>query len=90
MIKFEAEKLGVDVPTVFIGIGDNPKADIRGARSAGEHWRSVLVRTGVFTGEDNDPVDVADFVFDNVESAIDFFIEDREAWNTWNRDRSHL
>ena len=29
-------------------IGDNPETDIRGANDAGDHWTSVLVRTGVF------------------------------------------
>ena len=39
-------------------IGDNPTSDIRGANAAGERWRSVLVRTGVFRSEaENDPVD---------------------------------
>ena len=33
--------------------GDNPLSDIRGARMAGERWRSILTRTGNF----KDPVD---------------------------------
>jgi HAD superfamily hydrolase (TIGR01456 family) len=36
--------------TVY-GIGDNPMADIAGANNAGNHWRSILVRTGIYTGE---------------------------------------
>ena len=28
--------------------GDNPKSDVRGANSAGNIWRSVLVCTGVY------------------------------------------
>lgn len=37
--------------------------DIRGANNAGDHWSSVLVRTGVFTGpQDNDMNDPADLV----------------------------
>lgn len=45
-------------------IGDNPKSDIRGANSAG--WSSILVRTGVFKGE-NDEEDPAKYVVDNIE-----------------------
>jgi ribonucleotide monophosphatase NagD (HAD superfamily) len=33
-------------------IGDNPKSDIAGANKKG--WTSILVRTGVFKGADND------------------------------------
>ena len=34
-------------------------------------WKSVLVRTGVFdTGAVNDPIDPADFVFENVGDAV--------------------
>ncbi|RYE82912.1 MAG: hypothetical protein EOO65_04775 [Methanosarcinales archaeon] len=31
-------------------VGDNPAADIRGALNAGDPWRGILVRTGIFTG----------------------------------------
>ena len=58
------------VPTLYYGIGDNPKADIRGANNAGNHWKSVLVRTGVFQGI-NDDHDVADIVADDIASALD-------------------
>ena len=33
-------------------VGDNPAADIKGANQAGHPWHSVLVRTGVFGGEE--------------------------------------
>lgn len=33
-------------------IGDNPKSDIKGANDAG--WISILVRSGVFHGLEND------------------------------------
>ena len=56
-------------------IGDNPHADIRGANNAGDLWRSVLVRTGVFSGAANDPLDPADFVFDNVGEAVSNILE---------------
>lgn len=32
------------------GIGDNPHADIQGANDAGDNWRSILVRTGIYDG----------------------------------------
>ncbi len=32
-------------------VGDNPAADVRGANRAGPPWVSVLVRTGVFSGQ---------------------------------------
>lgn len=38
-------------------VGDHPSADIAGALNAGEPWRAVLVRTGVFRGEKFDPAD---------------------------------
>lgn len=44
-------------------IGDNPKSDIRGANNIG--WISILVRTGIFKGE-NDIVDPATYVVDDM------------------------
>ncbi|KAF8718670.1 hypothetical protein HU200_024970 [Digitaria exilis] len=43
-------------------VGDNPKVDINGASKAGHPWSSVLTRTGVFRGKDNDPQFPADVV----------------------------
>ncbi|KAJ1421681.1 HAD-like domain-containing protein [Ochromonadaceae sp. CCMP2298] len=60
---------------VYFGIGDNPKSDIRGANGAGPHWRSVLVRTGIFDGAENDAEDPADFVCADVAAAVDLIIE---------------
>jgi len=65
----------VAAPTKFYGIGDNPKADVRGANNAGTHWGSVLVRTGVFQGGDNDPHDIADHVTDDLASALNIIFE---------------
>jgi ribonucleotide monophosphatase NagD (HAD superfamily) len=61
---------GLLPPTKCFGIGDNPKSDIRGANRAGGHWRSVLVRTGVFQGGENDAEDPADFVVRDVLEAV--------------------
>ena len=59
-------------------VGDNPKADIRGANSAGKPWTSVLVETGVYRGRavglPNDPVDPAHLVCRNVTEAVDAVI----------------
>ncbi|KAK3262481.1 hypothetical protein CYMTET_28666 [Cymbomonas tetramitiformis] len=52
-------------------IGDNPTSDIRGANAAGAHWKSILVRTGVFDSEAaNDEQDPADHVVENVDAAL--------------------
>jgi HAD superfamily hydrolase (TIGR01456 family) len=53
-------------------VGDNPLADIRGANAAGEPWRSVLVRTGVFKGPagSNDERDPAHVVCEGVGEAV--------------------
>lgn len=50
-------------------IGDNPESDISGANKT-EGWKSVLVRTGVFRGEDNDKEFPADYVVDDIKEAI--------------------
>lgn len=51
-------------------IGDNPTSDVRGANNAGGHFRSILVRTGCFQGGENDPIDPAWRVCDNVLEAV--------------------
>lgn len=49
-------------------IGDLPSSDIRGANNA--KWNSILVKTGVFKGEENDKVDPAKFVVNDFSEAI--------------------
>lgn len=79
VIKEQAANLNQQPPQIFFGIGDNPKSDIRGANNAGEHWRSVLVRTGLFSGpQANDTDDPADFVFANALEAVDYIIDQYE------------
>ena len=77
MLAKEAARLKVPTPTTFIGIGDNPASDIRGARNAGANWSSILVKTGVWQmpNANNDPVDPADFVLDDISAAVDFVLE---------------
>ncbi|KAL6648331.1 hypothetical protein ACP70R_012555 [Stipagrostis hirtigluma subsp. patula] len=60
--------------TIYM-VGDNPKVDINGALKAGHPWSSVLTRTGVFRGEDNDPQFPADLVVDTVEDAVNYILE---------------
>jgi HAD superfamily hydrolase (TIGR01456 family) len=52
-------------------IGDNPKSDVRGANARGRPWHSILVRSGNFRGEENDPTDPADMVVDDAYKAIE-------------------
>ncbi|CAN8076737.1 unnamed protein product [Agarophyton chilense] len=65
------------LPTIY-AIGDNPPSDVRGANARGEPWRSVLVRTGNFKGE-NDEVDAAHVVVDDVEHAVKHALNEHEA-----------
>eukprot|EP00003_Mantamonas_plastica_P028246 TRINITY_DN6321_c0_g1_i1.p1 TRINITY_DN6321_c0_g1~~TRINITY_DN6321_c0_g1_i1.p1 ORF type:complete len:264 (+),score=73.32 TRINITY_DN6321_c0_g1_i1:135-926(+) len=66
---------GESIETVY-GIGDNPKSDICGANAAGEHWRSVLVRTGNWQSEeDNDQEHPADVVCDDVLAAVKWILD---------------
>ena len=70
----EAAKPGSALPFGAIyAVGDNPKADIAGANAQGQPWVSVLVRTGVFSGEDgeNDREHPADVVVDDVAGAVE-------------------
>ena len=38
--------------------------------AAGKDWRSILVRTGIFSAEGNDPLHPADYVCDDVTAAV--------------------
>lgn len=50
-------------------IGDTPESDIQGANNMG--WISILVKTGIFQGEGNDPKYPASYVVEDLEEAID-------------------
>jgi len=52
-------------------VGDNPRADVALAENAGGEWRSVLVRTGGFSGPGNDPGHPADVVCEDVGEAVE-------------------
>lgn len=64
-------------------VGDNPKSDVRGANSAGNMYRSILVCTGVYKGgvDSNDEQDPAHYVVEGVGEAVDkvFEIENERA-----------
>ena len=55
-------------------------SDIRGSNNAGEKWRSVLVKTGVWggwrRGEDNCQVDPAVLVVDDVLKAVNHILHE--------------
>ena len=57
-------------------VGDNPKTDIRGANEAGGRWKSVLTRTGMHTGLENDAEHPAYKVVDDVVQALAFAKQD--------------
>lgn len=54
-------------------IGDNPASDIQGATLAG--WHSILVRTGVFKGQDNSPDYPASYVCLSIHEAVKHIFE---------------
>ena len=53
-------------------IGDNPKSDIKGANENG--WISILVRTGLFKGE-NDEKNPAKYVVNDFKEAIELIFK---------------
>ena len=57
-------------------IGDNPAADMRGALNAGDPWRGILVRTGVFRGAPgtNDRDHPGAAVVDGVADAVSYIL----------------
>ncbi|XP_010920951.1 mitochondrial hydrolase YKR070W isoform X2 [Elaeis guineensis] len=69
---------GHEFSTLYM-IGDNPKVDINGAMKAGRPWFSILTRTGVFRGKDNDTQFPADLVIDTVEEAVDYILKRERA-----------
>jgi len=60
-----AQRVGKHLTTIY-GVGDNPLTDIRGANNAGGRWKSVLTRTGMFQGTENDEEDPAHLVVEDL------------------------
>ena len=54
-------------------IGDNPKSDIDGANRKG--WVSILVKTGIFKGEDNDEEHPATHVVEDMNEAVNLIFK---------------
>jgi HAD superfamily hydrolase (TIGR01456 family) len=54
----------------LVMVGDNPRADVRGANAAGAPWTSVLVRSGMWAGEALAPGDEPHAVVDGVADAV--------------------
>ena len=54
--------------TNYYMIGDNPHVDIKGANDSG--FVSILVKTGVFSGDDNHEEFPAKYVVENVGEAV--------------------
>jgi HAD superfamily hydrolase (TIGR01456 family) len=68
-IEIHSHFRGQGLNTIYM-IGDNPKSDVRGANARGRPWHSILVRSGNFRGDSNDPADPADLVVDDAYQAI--------------------
>ncbi|EME28940.1 hydrolase family protein / HAD-superfamily protein isoform 1 [Galdieria sulphuraria] len=77
LLRKQAISQGYTDLEVIYAIGDNPAADIRGARNAGKPWIPILVKTGCFSTNDgdNDPNDPADYVFQDVNEAISTLVQ---------------
>mmetsp|Transcript_39733 Transcript_39733/g.100101 ORF Transcript_39733/g.100101 Transcript_39733/m.100101 type:complete len:404 (-) Transcript_39733:58-1269(-) len=56
-------------------IGDNPLSDIKGANERGDPWRSILVRTGCHTDEQNDKLFPADHFCEDAYAAVRYILE---------------
>eukprot|EP01036_Dinobryon_divergens_P029104 gene29104-38166_t len=75
MLLQQSERLGLPPPLIYYGVGDNPLSDIKGANEAGPTWKSVLLRTGIFSSVDkNDKLNPADYVLENLEESINFIL----------------
>ena len=53
-------------------VGDNPRADIRGANQAG--WYSFLTKTGIHTKDINDKNDPATFLVEDFAEAVEVIL----------------
>lgn len=63
-------------------MGDNPKADIRGANTAG--WYSFLTQTGIHQSEENDANDPATFLVSNFHEAVEIITGASKSLPQWS------
>jgi HAD superfamily hydrolase (TIGR01456 family) len=59
----------------FYMVGDNPVTDIQGANRAGEHWFSILTRTGMHTHAVNDTKHPADVLVEDALAGLEWIIQ---------------
>ncbi len=57
----------------FFMVGDNPRADIKGANEIG--WASFLTQTGVHQGPENDPENPATMVVNTFADSVDVVLK---------------
>ena len=62
----------VEIGNIYM-IGDNPKSDIKGGNDAG--WITILVRTGMFQGKENDLTHPAKYVVNDFREAVDLILK---------------
>ncbi|EFA75173.1 hypothetical protein PPL_11247 [Heterostelium album PN500] len=76
LLNVQLEKLKLSSPRHIYAIGDNPQSDIKGANQLeSEGWVSILVRTGIFKGTENDKVNPAKYVVNDVLDAVKLILE---------------
>ena len=63
LLKAKATVQGIELSNIYM-IGDNPKSDIKGANMKG--WVSILVKTGVFKGPENDAENPATHIVEDL------------------------
>lgn len=67
----------------IVMVGDNPKADIAGANLAGGPWRSALVRTGVWQGEELSNNHTPTRIFEGVGEVVSEVLNFKGANKDW-------
>ena len=50
VVRKQAEDMGVEISNIYM-IGDNPRGDIAGPNKMGPGWKSILVRSGIYTAD---------------------------------------
>ncbi|ETW01270.1 TIGR01456 family HAD hydrolase [Aphanomyces invadans] len=66
-----------ELATIYM-VGDNPYTDIKGAKAAGDVWKSVLTKTGMFQGVGNHVEHPADAVVADVGKGLQWILDDAQ------------